>query len=140
MRVGLVVLLVSVAMGFGQAASAGAFPDLPGMEMAESVAGGASAPTDDATSATTSTTDDERVPAPDPTFEASNDSTKVVDEATSPDQIVVVAELPGGSSIPLIKELSPASNNGAGTAQLAMLALAICVLFTRFLFRLNDVH
>lgn len=131
MRAGLLVCLVAIVMAAGRVASAGTFPDLPGMEMAERVATGEESAPEGAplTSAAKSETD--RVPAP--------DSRQVVEEASTPDQTAIVLELPGGGSIPLIGEAAR-SSTGAPVAPLAALALAVVVLFTRFLYRLNHVR
>lgn len=120
---------------FGSAASAGTFPDLPGMELAESVASGETSVEDGASRVEArSAADGDRVPAPDPGL----NSRKVVDEATTPDQTAVVVELPGGAAIPLVGEAARASN-GSEVALLAGFALVVCVLFTRFLVRLNSI-
>jgi len=139
MRAVLVALLVTASIGLGQAAVADTLPDLPGMGVAESVTGGAAAPTDDATSAQVNTTSDDRVPAPDPTHAAGQEVNEAVSTAVSPQDRAVVTELPGGTSIPLLEDLAPTSGTSAGIATLAMLALAVAVLWTRFLVRLNTI-
>jgi hypothetical protein len=139
MRAVLVVLMVTAGLGLGQAAAADTLPDLPGMGVAESVTGGAAAPTDDTTSAKVNATSDDRVPAPDPTDGSTQDVENAVSDAVSAEDTAVVVELPGGTAIPLLSDVAPVSNSAAGIATLVMLALAVVVLWTRFLVRLNHI-
>ncbi|MEX2394850.1 MAG: hypothetical protein WD826_10270 [Actinomycetota bacterium] len=139
MRSVLVIALVSAGLGLGHAVAADTLPDLPGMGVAEAVTGGATAPTEDATSVKVNSTSDDRVPAPDPTDSSTQDVSDAVTNTVSPEDTAVIVELPGGTAIPLLSDVAPVADSAAGIATLVMLALAVVVLWTRFLVRLNHI-
>jgi hypothetical protein len=137
MRAGVVAVFVGLVLMFGATSASakdGALSDLPGLGALERLTG-ANAPS--VTSGTTSThrvTAADRVPAPasPTTADAKADSPADVEGAE------VIRGLPGGSHLPVLGVDAAASQRGSDGMLLA-LALGICVLFTRFLFRLNTL-
>lgn len=134
MRAGLVVAFVAVALAFGPSVSAGVFPDLPGVDMLEEATGN-NAPQVASTSGSAPQPQD-RVPAPDPT---SPDPAETVSSAATPEQIQVITSMPGGSRLPILKDAAGAASRESSDAPLVLLVVAVVVLFTRFLVRLNDL-
>jgi hypothetical protein len=132
MRVGFIVALVAVVCALGGASQAGSFPDLPGIGIAEELTNGSASQVENSAS-TSAPAETNRVPAPDPSTSAA-----VAAKATTPDETATIKALPGAGSLPVFDggTTTPA---GSTTAVGALLALAICVLFTRFLVRLNTL-
>jgi hypothetical protein len=130
MRAALTALLIGVVFALAPSASAGFFPELPGMEMAEKAASGQT-PTASKSVSSNATVTDDRVPAP-----ASVQREPAV--AGLPDTSAL-GGLPGGRFLSKMTAAA-ASKRGAGDGVMALLTVLVVVLFTRFLYRLNDVR
>lgn len=131
MRAGVVAVLIAVGVAIAPSASAGVFPDLPGLDAAERLTGSSApaAPKGDDTTVSNVTTS-ERVPTP--------TSASVAEKVTTSDDKLFIRNLPGGEGIPVLgDQAEPASSDRGTVAGLAALALLVVVLYTRFLVRLN---
>jgi hypothetical protein len=134
MRAGVVAVLAAVVCVFGAtgaSAKEGVFPDLPGLGALERLTD-AQAPSVAPGTTTTShrVGNDDRVPAP------------AVQKAVAADvtaaDTAMIRSLPGAKHLPVLGVDAAASQRGSDGMLLA-LALAVVVLFTRFLFRLNTL-
>jgi hypothetical protein len=137
MRAGVVAILAAIAFVLASSASvasAGVFPDLPGLEGAERLTHAKKAPATTAESGTTThdATATGRVPAPDSTAATAK-------RGPSPDGAAkLIGDLPAGGVLPAMGAAN-ASAGRPGADSAAALALIVVVLFTRFLYRLNTV-
>jgi hypothetical protein len=134
MRAGVVAVLVGAVLAFAPVASAkdAGFLDLPGIGSIERLTG-ASAPAVSGTTSSQPVTAADRVPAPDPTSEVAEAESATM----APADAAMIRNLPGGNQLPAVGA-NAASHRGSDGMLLA-LALAVVVLFTRFLFRLNTL-
>jgi hypothetical protein len=135
MRAGVVAVLVGLVLAFGAtgaSAKDAGLPDLPGFGALEQLTS-ADAPA--ATSKTTTThrvTAADRVPAPASTSDVKTKASSAVEGAD------VIQGLPGGRILPVLG-IDPAASQRGGDGMLLAFALAVVVLFTRFLYRLNTL-
>lgn len=135
MRAVLVAGVVAVLLSFTSSASAGVFPDLPGLTTAEKATETRAAQSNETSSSSDVSAQDDRVSAP--------DSTQIVSTAVSEvdkDQVTIVARMPGGGGLPIIRDVAPVAAASRALAVQALLALFVVVLYTRFLFRLNSIR
>ena len=136
MRAGVVAVLIGAALALAPAASAkdAGFLDLPGIGSVERLTD-VKAPAVSGTTTSQRVTAADRVPAPDPT------TTEVAEATTatvSPVDAAMIRNLPGGNQLPVLGANAASAHRGSDGMLLA-LALAVVVLFTRFLFRLNTL-
>jgi hypothetical protein len=130
MRTAGLALVIGVACAFAPSASAGVFPDLPGMDAAERLTDSEAPSAPRANTTVSNITKSDRVPTP--------DSSSVVQKATTSDDRLFIRNLPGGGGIPELGDEAGTASSSKGTALgLGALALLVVVLFTRFLVRLN---
>lgn len=135
MRAGLLITVVAaVVFGTASVGSASVFPDLPGMNAVEKVTAGKGPLASSSTSSGggTSSSKTDRVPAPD-----SKKTTSALSASIAPSQLKTITDLPGGGMLPLSGQTT--SNGNGFPVTLALLAVAVTVLFTRFLVRLNTL-
>ena len=135
MRAGVVAVFVGLVLAFG-ASSASAkeavFPDLPGLGALERLTEAKAPSVASGTSTSHRVTEADRVPAP-----ATSDVKDAAGGATAADT-ALIRSLPGGNHLPVLG-VDPAAARPGSDGVLLALALGICVLFTRFLFRLNTL-
>ena len=130
MRAAVCVFAIGVACALAPSASAGVFPDLPGLDAAERMTGSTAPAGPQSETSVSNITRADRVSAP--------DSKSVVGKATTSDDKLFIRNLPGGEGIPVLgDEVDSTSSSGGTVAGLAALALLVVVLWTRFLVRLN---
>jgi hypothetical protein len=141
MRLRFVFGCLVLALAFGPAAAAQVFPDLPGMSAAEGLAEVPEAP--EAPEEGDDATEDEGAVQEEAAVVVSAGDTE--EDASAEDATLAdsINELPGMGILPISLDSSEAAQAGgslASAAPLALLALAVVVLFTRFLVRLNSVR
>lgn len=136
MRVAVMVASVVVSLGLAPMASAGVFPDLPGFGvLGETTSEEASSGlTDGKTSVSAPAASDARAPAP----SSKTDPAKLAKDAVSEDELAVVTSLPGGSGLPIIGDVAAAASRNS-LPVLATLAAFFVIVYTRFLYRLNEL-
>lgn len=133
MRAAVCALVIGVACALAPSASAGVFPDLPGLDAAERLTGSTAPAAPQSKTSVSNVTPSDRVSAP--------DSSSVATKGATPDDKLFIRTLPGGGGIPVLGDgLESTSSSGGGTVLgLAALALLVVVLWTRFLVRLNSL-
>jgi hypothetical protein len=134
MRTVLATGVIAMLLAFGPSASAGVFPDLPGLTTAENATEADAASSGTTSSSSDVSVQDDRVSAPD-----SDQIVSTVVNDVEKDKVSIVARLPGGASLPIIREAAPVSSGTHALAVQALLALFVVVLYTRFLVRLNSL-
>jgi hypothetical protein len=129
MRAALVAVVVGVVLAFAPSASAGVFPDLPGMDGVERLTDVEKPSSSKASTVTQNVTKSARVP--------DSDQKSSQPTAASVTDTKFIHSLPGGKGLPVLGDAAASPRESA--TDVAALALVVCVLFTRFLFRLNRV-
>lgn len=135
MRALVVVASIAFASALAPASQASVFADLPGSGVLERATAG-QAPDVASSSKDAPQPQGGRQPEPNAGVPAPDPSTITKVE---PEQLQIVTALPGGRGLPIIKDVAQASGDARSIAPLVLLALAGVVLFTRFLFRLNEL-
>ena len=135
MRAGVVAVVVGLVLAFGASSASakeGVFPDLPGLGALERLTEAKAPSVASGTSGSHGITKAERVPAP------STSTVKDDAGAATAADTAMIRSLPGANHLPVLGVDTAAAHRGSDGMLLA-LALGICVLFTRFLFRLNTL-
>lgn len=132
MRAAVCAFVIGVVCALAPSASAGVFPDLPGLDAAERLTGSTAPAAPQSRTSVSNVTTADRVPTPDPS--------SVVSKATTSDDKLFIRNLPGGAGVPVLGDEAESTSSSGGTlVGLGALALLVVVLWTRFLVRLNSL-